>query len=112
MFAESTITHQTSVGTNITSAYSSHAIGMPWFANRPARYGPQSAPVSSAQPGSTAISNVLRMMSADPRPGSGRPRACTSAHAIGIRMAVRTVIDGMPSVSTNPMSRNAPRMPA
>ena len=38
--------------------------------------------------------------------------ACTSANAIGTMIAVRTVIDGTPSVSTKPMSMNAVRIPA
>ena len=64
--------HQMTVGTAMTRAYSNHVIGRPAFANSPAMNGPNSDPVSTAQPGRTAISKAPRTMSAAPRPGSGR----------------------------------------
>jgi len=44
--------------------------------------------------------------------GSGNLIAWTSATAIGTMIAVRTVIDGTPSVNANPIRKNANEMPA
>ena len=51
------------------------------------------------------------MMRAEPRLGRGSSRAWTMAQAIGIMMAVRTVIEGMPKARMTPMTRKAKTMP-
>jgi hypothetical protein len=104
--------HQRSVGIASAEAHSSHVMETPAPANRPATNGPQSDPVSSAHPGSTAISNALSTITAAPRLGSGSCTARTSATAMGTITAVRTVIDGMPSVRTNPITMKARSTPA
>jgi hypothetical protein len=58
-----------------------------------------------------AISTVERIMSAAPRLRGGSPSDCTSAHAIGTMMAVRPVIDGMPSARMNPIRKKPDRSP-
>ena len=110
-FTAVTSAHQRTVGRANTRAYSNQEIGRPAFAKSPAMNGPQSEPVSTAHPGRTAISNAPSTMRAAPRLGSGSLIACTRANAIGTMMAVRTVIEGTPRVSTNPMTMNADRIP-
>src|SRR5262249_39569397 len=73
--------------------------------------GPNSDPYNSPQPGTTAISTVVSMISAEPVLRGASSRDCTSAHAIGAMIAVRTVMEGMPSESTVPMEKKAARMP-
>ena len=74
--------------------------------------GPFNDPSSKASPGTTAISTTVSMISADPLLRGASPSDCTMAQAMGAMMAVRTVIDGMPSASTNPMTKKAERIPA
>jgi len=51
------------------------------------------------------------MMSAEARLRGFKSSDCTNAQAMGTMIAVRTVMEGMPSESTMPMAKNAARMP-
>ena len=62
-------------------------------------------------PGTTAISIVVSTISADPLLRGGSPNDCTNAQATGVMIAVRTVIDGMPSARMKPITKKAVRIP-
>ena len=50
-------------------------------------------------------------MSADPWLRGFNSSYCTSAQAMGTMMAVRTVMEGMPSESAVPITKKAARIP-
>ena len=65
-----------------------------------------------AQPGITAISTVVIMISAVASLRGCNPTDCTRAQAMGTIIAVRTVIEGIPRARTKPIKKKAHKIPA
>ena len=86
-------------------------MGRCFNSNTDATTGPSRDPYNSPRPGTTAISIVVSMISAEPLLRGFKSSDCTSAQAIGTMMAVRTVMEGIPSERTVPMTKNEARIP-
>jgi len=77
----------------------------------PLDHRPFSELYRSPTPGTTAIFYGCQDDERGPSAAGLMPSDCTTAHAIGTMIAVRTVIDGMPIARTTPIRKNAERMP-